>query len=208
MSSLATKFLTIQPIIPFAFDTIDKIGLPALNVSSKATLWSNSSFIYLIFLLFNFYSTLMFWDSICNTLYFSILNFNFPIWLLHIDLRPSQAVKIGNAPVMYTGASSRGISGYNLDCCGVELSAKLRRSQEEEWASNYYITLVTGGSDELEIRCGRENQHPAEGALRPPIEQLQLERRCWNEDYVPERLRPQALSWAAQENGKEMLLWP
>ena len=38
-------------------------------------------------------------------------------------------------------------------------------------------------SDELEIRCGRENQHP-------------------------ERLGPQVPGWAAQENGKETQLWP
>ena len=37
--------------------------------------------------------------------------------------------------------------------------------------------------NQLEIRCGRETQHP-------------------------ERLRPQAPGWAAQENGKETLLWP
>ena len=41
---------------------------------------------------------------------------------------------------------------------------------------NYYITQCTGnsiswGSDELKIRCGRENQHPAEWAPRPPVEQ-------------------------------------
>ena len=61
------------------------------------------------------------------------------------------------------------------------------------WASNYYITRCTGSStswwsDELEIICGREYQYPADGALRPPIEQLQ--RRCWNEKNVPERLGP------------------
>ena len=39
------------------------------------------------------------------------------------------------------------------------------------------------GSDELEIRCGRENQHP-------------------------ERLGPQAHGWAVQENGKDTWLWP
>ena len=32
-----------------------------------------------------------------------------------LDLRPGQAVKIGNVPVQITGASGRGISGYNLD---------------------------------------------------------------------------------------------
>ena len=56
------------------------------------------------------------------------------------------------------------------------------------WTLNYYITQCTGnsiswGSDELEIRCGRENQHP-------------------------ERLGPQAPGWATQENGKETQLWP
>ena len=42
---------------------------------------------------------------------------------------------------------------------------------------------ISWGSDELEIRCGRENQHP-------------------------ERLGHQAPGWAAQENGKETRLWP
>ena len=43
--------------------------------------------------------------------------------------------------------------------------------------------LSSWGSDELEIRCGRENQHPEK--LDP---------------------RPHAPSWAAQENGKETLM--
>ena len=43
--------------------------------------------------------------------------------------------------------------------------------------------LISWGSDELEIRCSRENQHP-------------------------ERLGPQAPGWAAQENRKETWLWP
>ena len=63
-------------------------------------------------------------------------------------------------------------------------------------------------SDQLETRCGRESQHPAEWALRPPIEQLQLERRCWIQEHVPERLDPQAPGWAAQKNRKEPRLWP
>ena len=36
----------------------------------------------------------------------------------------------------------------------------------------------------------------------------QLERRCWNEEHVPQRLDLQAPGWAAQENGKETPLWP
>ena len=51
------------------------------------------------------------------------------------------------------------------------------------WVSNYYITPATGSSD-------------------------QLERRCWNESHVPAEAWPQAPGWAAQENGKEILLWP
>ena len=30
--------------------------------------------------------------------------------------------------------------------------------------------------NQLETRCGRESQHPAEGAIRPPIEQLGIGR--------------------------------
>ena len=84
------------------------------------------------------------------------------------------------------------------------------------WALNYYITQVKTGSesvwrsDQLEIRCGRESQHPAEGALRPPIESWgsdELEVRCGRENQHPERLGPQAPGWAAQENGKEPRLW-
>ena len=48
---------------------------------------------------------------------------------------------------------------------------------------NQFGDQMSWGSDELEIRCGRENQHQ-------------------------ERLGPQAPSWAAQENGKETWLWP
>ena len=99
--------------------------------------------------------------------------------LLYIDLRSGQAIKI-------TGVSGRRISGYyNFDRGLVEwvrFVTPIRR-----WTLNYYTTQCTGisiswRSDELEIRCGRENQHP-------------------------ERLGPQALGWAAQENGKETRLW-
>ena len=54
--------------------------------------------------------------------------------------------------------------------------------EEIEWALNYYITQCTRnstsleiisvwGSDELEIRCSRENQHPQRRGPRPPVEQ-------------------------------------
>ena len=50
-----------------------------------------------------------------------------------------------------------------------------------------------------ETRCGRESQHPAEGALRPPTNQFgdqtswgsdELEIRCGRENQHPERLGP------------------
>ena len=57
--------------------------------------------------------------------------------------------------------------------------------------------------NQLVTRCGREDQHPAEGALRSPIEQLQfgdqtswgsdeLETRCGRENQHPAQwaLRP------------------
>ena len=42
--------------------------------------------------------------------------------------------------------------------------------------------------NQLETRCGRESQHPAEGALRPPIESWgsdELEIRCGRESQYP-----------------------
>ena len=46
----------------------------------------------------------------------------------------------------------------------------------------------------LQTRCGRESEHPVEGALRPPINQFwrqdQLETRCGRENQHPEKLGP------------------
>ena len=61
-----------------------------------------------------------------------------------------------------------------------------------------YNSVKTGSQsvwrpDQLETRCGRESQHPAEGALRPRLSSWgsdQLKRRCWIEEHVPERLGP------------------
>ena len=49
------------------------------------------------------------------------------------------------------------------------------------WASNYYITLATGSSG-------------------------QLERRCWNEDHVPEKLGPQLNSPGERERNAVMAI--
>ena len=97
-------------------------------------------------------------------------------------------------------------------------------AHKKKGALNYCITRwrqdvsLVWRPDQLETRWIRENQHPAEWALRPPIEQLQLgirrvgEQISWEKmlewEHVPERLGPQAPGRAAQENGKETQLWP
>ena len=76
------------------------------------------------------------------------------------------------------------------------------------WTLNYYITQCTGNSIR-ETRSGRENQHPAERPLRPLIESWgsdELEIRCGREKPAPREAEPQAPSWAAQENRKETLI--
>ena len=51
-----------------------------------------------------------------------------------------------------------------------------------------YNSVKTGSQlvwrlDQLETRCSRESQHPAEGALRPPIEQFG-DQTSWGQDAV------------------------
>ena len=76
---------------------------------------------------------------------------------------------------------------YNFDRGWVEW-VQLWRPQEEGGIELLYNSVKTGSQlvwrpDQLEIRRGRENQHP-------------------------ERPGPQALGWAVQENRKETQLWP
>ena len=89
------------------------------------------------------------------------------ILLLHIYLRPGQPT----SDTAITGASGRGISGNNLDRGQVELSAKLWRSQEEEWTSKYYKTRCTGSSISLWEDPGMRNMSQRGWAPRPPVEQ-------------------------------------
>ena len=65
--------------------------------------------------------------------------------MLYIDLRPGRAVRIGNASVIYTGASGRGISEYNLDRGRVEW-VRFVTPTRRRWTYNYYITLCTWSS--------------------------------------------------------------
>ena len=66
-----------------------------------------------------------------------------------------------------------------------------------------------GDQTSLERRCDRESQHPAKGALRPPInrslEIRELEKWCCREKSTQQK-GPQAPAWAAKENGKETLM--
>ena len=79
---------------------------------------------------------------------------------------------------------------YNLDRGWVEW-VQLWRPQEKGGVVLLYNT-VHRKFNQLETRCGRESQHPAEWALRPPIEQLQF----WGSDEL--RIR---------QVGEKMLDW-
>ena len=75
------------------------------------------------------------------------------------------------------------------------------------WASNYYITRCTGSSISWRW-CGREDQHPAEGALRPSIELLQLEIRPVGEKMLEWGTCTREAGFpgprlSSQENGKK-----
>ena len=63
--------------------------------------------------------------------------------------------------------------------------------------------------NQLEIRCGRESQHPAEGALGPPINQLGIRRvgdRCGRENQHPAEgaLRPPINQLGIRRLGNKM----
>ena len=64
--------------------------------------------------------------------------------------------------------------------------------------------------NQLETRCGRDSQHPAEGALRPPINEFG-DQKSWRNDAVEKtapskELGPRASGWATLEDEKEMLM--
>ena len=63
--------------------------------------------------------------------------------------------------------------------------------------------------NQLETRYGRESQHPAERAIRPPIEQF---RDQWDGEITLQRKQHPAESWASGwatlENEKDTLLCP
>ena len=100
-TSFELKFQTIQPIISFVHNTIDKIGLLTLNVSSKPIPRSRSLFTSWISLLLNLYSTLMFYDPVCSTSHFSTLDFNFQIYSRYDNLfRSICVVSFGKVPVL------------------------------------------------------------------------------------------------------------
>ena len=82
--------------------------------------------------------------------------------------------------LLYNSVHRKFIQSWRNDA--IEKTAPSRKgpSGTPDWAVG---DQMSWRSDELEIRCGRENQHP-------------------------ERLGPQAHSWAAKENGNETQLLP
>ena len=82
-------------------------------------------------------------------------------WVLHIGLRPScqdkKCTSVNNRCIQSK------ISGDNIDCRRVELSANVTLARSR-WMSNYYITPATGSSNQSEKRCWNANhvtvEHP------------------------------------------------
>ena len=74
---------------------------------------------------------------------------------------------------------SRNIRIITLTFDGLN-ECNLWRPQEEGGVELLYNS-VHRKFNQLETRCGRESQHPAEGALRPPINQFG-DQTSWRED--------------------------
>ena len=79
LTSLEIIFLPIQPTIQFALNTINKIWLSALNVSSKPAARLHSSFTFWFPCCLIYIQIWIFWYPIFSTSNFLILDFNFQI---------------------------------------------------------------------------------------------------------------------------------
>ena len=81
------------------------------------------------------------------------------------------------------------------------------------WVLNYYITQCTGNSISWRQDAVEKASTQQSGPSGPQLSSCnwgsdESEIRCWIEEQHPERLDPQASGWAAQENEKETRLWP
>ena len=79
------------------------------------------------------------------------------------------------------------------------------------WVLNYYITECTGNSiswrqDQVEKASTQQKEPSVPRLISWGSDELEI--RCDGENQHPESLGPQAPGWAAQENGKETQLWP
>ena len=83
--------------------------------------------------------------------------------MLHVGPRPSCQIK--KCTCVNNRCIRSKISGDGLDCRRVELCVNVTLARSR-WPSNYYITLATGSSDQLERRCWNENHVSAEAG--PP----------------------------------------
>ena len=130
--------------------------------------------------------------------------------LLYIDLRSGQtchskdggssySIGVGEPGWQY-GTGLKSLGTVTNWCTGREWPVNCKTVISTRWRSNmpfqrrrkciscrvgvnYYITECTGNSISLERRCGREKQHPAEGALGTPDWVLES-RRVWRQDMV------------------------
>ena len=88
------------------------------------------------------------------------------------------------------------------------MSAKLWRPWEE---GGRWTIIMHRKFNQLETRCGRESQHPAEGAFRLPINELGIRpvgEKMLDWGTCSWKAGPPGPCWASQENGKETRLWP
>ena len=68
------------------------------------------------------------------------------------------------------------------------------------WATNYYITLATGSSDQLERRCWNENHVPAEAG--PPDPQLSSPGEWERNTFIARRMGVNMLQFCSVSNSQ------
>ena len=109
------------------------------------------------------------------------------IWSRNIRIITLTMDRLNECEIVTPTRRRWAINYYITQCTGNSISwrqdAVEKASTQQSGPSGSRLSSCSWGSDELEIRCSRENQHT-------------------------ERLGPQAPGWTAQENGKETQLWP
>ena len=126
----------------------------------------------------------------CTDLALTSTPFLCPYWQTYVAYWPT--TRLGCQNRKCTCVNNKCIRSRNIRIITLTMDrlneCKIVMLTRRRWTLHYYITQCTGnsiswGSEELEIRCSKENWHP-------------------------EKLGPQAPGWVTQENGKETRLWP